>query len=358
MSHSEAGELGREIAALRRRVEELENGQRARQLDDSSFRGTLRMRDDDTGAVRGAIGRQADGKYALTYANGEAPPAPSAATLLRAEHALVVHYDGTMADGEDPPTDVERIDIHESETAGFTADGSTIKSSLPPAEGARLLVLDNQEHYIKLVAVNSSGVASEPSEEVSATPLLISDLDVDALSGKTITGATLRTGESGERVVITPSGPAGGPSVLFYPGVADSAPGYSISGVSSGDLTYVTTRSPYVGSGYQGSLVVRGGPAVLDTGVKLNDGRFINGIDFGYATAATVDGNAYVSVEHNLAVTPVAAFALGNDGSPVQYLKWVPASSDAVQITFRVRHVSDGSLTPDNPIDFSWLALA
>lgn len=196
-------DLGRTLASLETRVARLEAGLKAPQLSHSSVEDTHLPMYDSAGNLRARIGKHTDGSFALTYANGEVPTTPSTPSIIAAELSLIVFFDGLDDAGSALPADTSRVDIHESETAGFTPDGSTIRSSVPPTGGGRLLVLDNQVHYIKLVTVTTSAVPSVPSAEVSKTPLLVSDIDVDSLTGETITGATIRTSDSGRGIVLS-----------------------------------------------------------------------------------------------------------------------------------------------------------
>lgn len=233
MRTAKGDELGRVLADMTRRIENLEKGSRARQLPDSSIDdGNLHLRDAD-GAVRGTFGRHTDGTYALTYTNGPAPPAPSAPTLVAAELSLVVASDGRDADGNPFPADVERVDIHESETDGFVPDGSTVRSSLPPAGGARLLVLDNQTHYVKLVAVTTSGAASAPSAAAAGRPLPVSAFAAGSITGadiaaNTITGDNIGAGSLRSQALALNNAASG--QLLTYPGFEDGVDGAAVVG--------------------------------------------------------------------------------------------------------------------------------
>jgi hypothetical protein len=185
-------ELTRNIARLEERLDRTERAAGTPQLPNSSLTGGGIKAVDAAGTHRGTIGFQNDGTFAVTYLNGDAPPTPTDPVVAAHQLALVIYWDGKLANGTALPADFQRVDVHMSETAGFTPDGTTVVGSLL-AEGAISVVGDNDPKYVKLVAVTHADVASTPTGEVSATPLPADQIAAGAIDGTTITGATILT---------------------------------------------------------------------------------------------------------------------------------------------------------------------
>lgn len=203
-----ARRVGDRFRRVDRRLGALERGTGSDQLPHSSIEdGSIEIRKD--GGVVQRVGLQSDGTYAVTYDDdGTAPAKPSTPAVSERQLALAAGWDGRMADNSFPHANVARVDIHASETQGFTPDGTTIVGSLwitTPKRGGGVVyfVSGNVTHYVKLVAVNSTDVASEPSDEVAATPLPAQEIEAGALNGTVITGATIRTADSGQRLELT-----------------------------------------------------------------------------------------------------------------------------------------------------------
>lgn len=177
MSTPEERKLADLLNSALNRIEALEKGNRPTQFGDSSLEDSSIRTYDRNGTMRKRDGKQSDGKFATTYANGPAPPKPSPGQVSARELGVVIGWDGSFAGGEDRPTDLLRVDMHVSETSGFTPDGTTVVGSTAHP-GPVSTFVDSQTHYVKLVAVNSSLAASSASDEVSFTPLPATNLAV------------------------------------------------------------------------------------------------------------------------------------------------------------------------------------
>src|SRR5690606_39732886 len=66
--------LARRLAELEGRLKRLEAGRSAAQLSHSSIEDGAIRANDGQGNLRQQIGRQSDGTFAVTYANGDKPP--------------------------------------------------------------------------------------------------------------------------------------------------------------------------------------------------------------------------------------------------------------------------------------------
>lgn len=197
-------QVGRELAGFEARLQRVERGLVAPQLSHSSIEDSWVPMYDQLGALRARLGKQSDGTFAVTYQDGPQPPACSAPVVTAHQLAIVVYWDGLDATGAAMPADVQRVDVHASETAGFVADGTTVVTSLP-AEGAESFVADNMAHYVRIVAVTTSDVASAATAEVEVTPLPVRRLEAGSIDGMTIRGVgiygdNLFTAETGRRI--------------------------------------------------------------------------------------------------------------------------------------------------------------
>ncbi|MFE1767312.1 hypothetical protein ACFW81_24220 [Streptomyces angustmyceticus] len=267
------GELNR----MKRQIQQIAKGQRiahGASLEDAA----LEVRD-DTGSLRAIVGQQGDGTTAVNIVNGGPPPTPSTPTAGSALGGISAGWDGTFTDGAIIPLDWARVEVHASPDAGFTPSADTLKATIETAQGGIIYVPATAPQYVRLLARNTSGAASDPTVQVGPyapkpisdeigpggiTTTLIADdavttpklfanavttpklsagsvdataLKADAITGKTITGGTitgtditgatvtggvLQTNTSGSRVVVTPSPPAGmvsRPTMLLYSGV-------------------------------------------------------------------------------------------------------------------------------------------
>lgn len=161
----------RTLSQMQARLERIESGLKQPSLGNSSIQDDYLHVYDALGQVRQRIGKQTDGTFGVAYQNGDAPPVPTLPTVAPRQLSLAVFWDGTFNAGVDArPTDFLRVDVHVSTTAGFTPDATTLYGSLNAA-GAVSFVADSETHYVRLVAVNTSGVASTATDTASALPL-------------------------------------------------------------------------------------------------------------------------------------------------------------------------------------------
>jgi hypothetical protein len=184
-------QLARRIATLEKNVAV---AARSAQMDYTSIEGTGIPVYDNDGTLRGTVGIQDDGTMATTAVNGPPPPQPSAPIVTGIVTGLAVTWDGGWDDPEDStPLDLARVEVHVGPTSGFTPDGSTYVCSIVGLVGgsALLSIPDYVTRHVRLVAVNTSEVPSEPSDNVDGAALQITaeqiaDGVIDAGGGTTI----------------------------------------------------------------------------------------------------------------------------------------------------------------------------
>lgn len=127
--------LATEVAQLRRRIAQIEKGQRlshGASIEDAA----IEVRD-DTGSLRAIVGQQSDGTSGVNVVNGPPPPTPTNPTVEPALAALTVSWDGTFIDGAVAPLDWMRCEVHVGPTAAFTPDQGTLRDTIETAQGAR-----------------------------------------------------------------------------------------------------------------------------------------------------------------------------------------------------------------------------
>lgn len=171
------------VAQHEKRLQELENGSKGTsQLNHSSIENGTVHSYDDSGQKRQSIGLHTDGTFAVSYANGPKPPRPTMPETTSRELGIVVAIDGKCVDttGEviDPPADIQRFDIYVSETPDFIPSPATTLGPSLIAAGSVFIPADLNPRYVKVLAVTTSTVASDPSDEATAQALPVSSFGV------------------------------------------------------------------------------------------------------------------------------------------------------------------------------------
>lgn len=205
-------ELSRAVADLKIKVQQLEQEARSASLGNSSIEDGKVEVYDRSGQVRQTVGRQNDGSFAVTYANGPKPPAPTPPICAAAELSIVVYWDGLLANNAVKPTDFARVDVHISDQADFSPNPNTLYASLF-GESATTIPMGVVQLYVKLVSVSNSDVISDPSTTVPVKPAAARNIEAktigaEQLKSDIILTSTIYAGDpaTGEYVKMTPSG--------------------------------------------------------------------------------------------------------------------------------------------------------
>ncbi|WP_416520015.1 hypothetical protein [Streptomyces achromogenes] len=156
-------DIGRELQALRKRLERVE---RQARLGHASIDNTAVVVKDSAGSLRGIIGVQADGTTAVNIVNGAAPPQPSAPIVASVLGGVTVSWDGRTVNGSVLPLDWARVEVHASILASYDPVPATLQGTIETAQGATVVVPCDSPVYVRLVARNTSGAASTPSDTV------------------------------------------------------------------------------------------------------------------------------------------------------------------------------------------------
>ncbi|PZT71496.1 hypothetical protein [Streptomyces sp. AC1-42T] len=156
-------DIGARLAALEKQVASL---QRSTRLGNSSLEDAALQVYDQEGSLRAVIGQQQDGTSGVTVVNGPPPPVPAAPTVLPSLSGVAATWTGTFVDAVAAPLDFSRIEIHTTATPDTPLGTATLMATLESPRGGTVLVTAAQPVYVRLVARNTSGTASEPSAAV------------------------------------------------------------------------------------------------------------------------------------------------------------------------------------------------
>ncbi|MFE9642119.1 hypothetical protein ACFYOC_24150 [Nocardiopsis alba] len=164
-------QLARDLASLTQRVDRYDRGQKTNQLSHASIHGrTLDFYDSEDHLVA-QVGVHPDGSASIVHREGPTPPVPRAPVVEASIGGLTVNWDGgfLQVEGEDVPipTDLAYAEVH-VEHQGVTG----FRGVIPRSGGSLSVVpLEVEPHSVHLVAVSSAHKRSEPSPEVTETPL-------------------------------------------------------------------------------------------------------------------------------------------------------------------------------------------
>lgn len=214
-----AFEVGSRIAALERRVERLT---RASRLASASIEGTALQVNDESGSLRAILGVQSDGTTAANIVNGPPPPQPSDPVVASVLGGIIVTWDGALAGGAVLPLDWQRIEVHASIVSGFTPVTATLATTIETPQGATVVVSCDTPIYVRILARNTSGAASDPSTQVGPfgpTPVVADDildgivttvkLADDAVTQAKVAVGAIGTTEISDSAITTPKIVAG-----------------------------------------------------------------------------------------------------------------------------------------------------
>ncbi|MFF8544833.1 hypothetical protein ACF060_31605 [Streptomyces werraensis] len=172
-----ARDFADELARLAQEVKQIKRGQRyahGGSLENSA----LEVKNTD-GSLRAILGVQADGTTGVNIVNGPPPPVPSMPVLASSIGGITVSWDGTFADGAVPPMDWQRTEVHASTSSGFTPGPATLQTTIETLQGGTVVVPTEQPVYVRLLARNTSGAASDSTGEagpLGPSPVVATDI--------------------------------------------------------------------------------------------------------------------------------------------------------------------------------------
>lgn len=177
-------DVGRLLGRQQADIDDLKAALATNQLNNASLENTALRTFDDDGTERSRVGKQLDGTYAVIHINGPPPPAPSAPVLTALPNGLRVRWDGGFVDDATLPLDFARVEVHVDLTDGFTPTDDTRDTTIVNPVGASATFATDEyvPHYVRLVAVNTSGAASAASAQRSVVPVQApADVGPDAI---------------------------------------------------------------------------------------------------------------------------------------------------------------------------------
>ncbi|MFD3511942.1 hypothetical protein [Streptomyces sp. NPDC058657] len=139
---------------------------RAPKLANASVEGgSIEVYDDD-GSLRVVVGQQPDGTSGVIAVNGPPPPQPSPPLVVARLGGVGATWDGTFAGGATLPMDFSRVEVHVSATGQFEPGPGTLVSTWESPRGGTCLIPTEAPVFVRLVARNTSGAGSVPSDVV------------------------------------------------------------------------------------------------------------------------------------------------------------------------------------------------
>ncbi|KPC83463.1 hypothetical protein ADL27_47220, partial [Streptomyces sp. NRRL F-6602] len=81
--------------------------------------------------------------------------------------------------GAVPPLDWQRTEVHAPTTSGFTPSPATLQTTIETLQGGTVVVPTEQPVYVRLLARNTSGTASDPTSEagpLGPSPVVATEL--------------------------------------------------------------------------------------------------------------------------------------------------------------------------------------
>ncbi|MFF4409792.1 hypothetical protein [Streptomyces sp. NPDC001404] len=253
-------DIGSRIAALENQVTGL---QRSTRLSHASLEDGAVEVYDAYGSLRAVLGSQPDGTTGLTVVNGPAPPQPSTPTAAPAIGGIAVRWDGTFTTATSVPLDFARIEVHAGVTAAFTPTPDTLRGTLESPQGGTVVVTTTQPVYIRLLARNTSGVASEPSATagpITPSPVSSDDMSV-GVTGNLLPDPSFETGyvagilAGQDKVAIEAGGNNSGHALRFDAALGEQSASfyYDRFAVSPGDQFWLACdykfSADYAGAG-------------------------------------------------------------------------------------------------------------
>ncbi|MFM9493669.1 hypothetical protein ACKI1Q_08525 [Streptomyces galilaeus] len=158
---------------------------------------------DQHGTLRGSMGLQDDGTVGFVAHNGPPPPTPAPPVVESALSGLTVTWPGMWTDAERAPLDLAEVQVHLSSTADAEPDTSRPVAAFHTAAGGSVTfaTYTYDPVWVRLIAVNTSGTAGEPSAAVQgqarkAVPddLVDAIIDETKLARGAVTDAALALG--------------------------------------------------------------------------------------------------------------------------------------------------------------------
>ncbi|WP_274558037.1 hypothetical protein [Streptomyces spiramyceticus] len=245
-----------QFAARLAQVErQLARTSRTAQLAYSSIEGGAINVHDDDGGIRGVIGQQPDGTTGVVIVNGAPPPMPTAPVVEPALAGLKITWDGEFADAMAAPLDLARVQVHLLASADVSPDVRKPAATIEAGSGASVTIARQSYDglWVRLVALNTSGIPGAASDAVAAAPrktqggdLAAGSVGLDKVAGA-LADSTLQrfTDTLGDPASWTVTGKGPGAEWTHVSGVSDAATGGTVGRASGFVRIRGNTPLPY-----------------------------------------------------------------------------------------------------------------
>lgn len=152
-------------------------------IPDTVLEWRVRARDDAGGTTTTQHVSTWATAFALVTGDSYGPPAPSMPQLFSKLGTVTVTWDGTTTSGDPMPPDFDKVEVHMSDTSGFTPSVSTYQDFLKAAGAIIVTGLPGGvTRYFKFLAVDQNGNDSEESPQASVVVNRIAGPDLQANS--------------------------------------------------------------------------------------------------------------------------------------------------------------------------------
>ncbi|MEU9946995.1 hypothetical protein [Streptomyces sp. NPDC047939] len=301
--------LATEVAQLKRRIAQIEKGQRISH-GASIENAAVEVRDED-GSLRAIVGQQGDGTTGAIIMNGPPPPQPSDPIVASVLGGVTASWDGQFAAGAVMPLDWARIEVHASTAPVFTPDSVTLQSTIETAQGATVVIACETDVYVRLVARTTSGTASNPSGTVGPygpTPVVATDLldgivttlklADDAVTAAKVAANAIDSIALADGAVLSEKLAAAAVSVGKIADNAVTGPAIAADAVTAGKVAADAITARELAAGSVTAAEVAAGAITTDKLTVTGGGNLLSDPGFeGPYTGGLVTGDAYWSVD-------------------------------------------------------------
>lgn len=169
--------LSQRLVSIQGRIDVLERASRSAQLGHSSLDGGTIVINDASGLPRGYVGIQPDGTSGIRAVNGPPPSRPNTPEVEGIIDGVKVSWNGDFADGR--PGDFSHLNVHVSGAGEDFIEGpSNLATAFTEAGSFPVNGIGPGTFWVRFIAFNTSGEASEPSLTASASSLAVVASDV------------------------------------------------------------------------------------------------------------------------------------------------------------------------------------
>lgn len=389
-------DIGRTLNALDARLKKVE---RSARLSHAAIDNTAVVVKDGAGSLKGIIGVQADGTTAVNVVNGAAPPQPSAPIVTSVLGGVTVSWDGTFANGSVLPLDWARVEVHAAIVNGFTPVAATLQGTIETAQGATVVVPCDTDVYVRLVARNTSGTASTPSDQVGPfgpTPVVADDivdgivttlkLADDAVTQAKLAAAAVGSTELQAGAVLSTKLADAAVEVGKIANNAVTGPAIASDAVTAGKVAADVITAREIAAGAVTAAEIAAGAVTTDKLTVTGGANILTDPSFeGAYTAAIITGQTFASQDTTVANGSATSLkfdctaatattrqivvtnlpVLPGEQINLAFDYWVSTDWNGTEVDFQIRWetaagtlISFGKATTTSPVRTTWTRLS